>query len=116
MSSAHVHMMNLAPRWFEEIDSGRKTFEARVNDEKRKRVQEQHTIVFSCGDNVTSTSVVGKQGFGSFVEAIDWFIEKDKLQQLLPDVTDRDEAIRIYHEIPGYAEAKDVVVFEIMKK
>lgn len=43
-----THYMNLVPSAFKKIANGSKTIELRLNDEKRKKIQINDTIVFHC--------------------------------------------------------------------
>ena len=47
MPSEHEHLMKLRPHPFAAIQSGRKTVELRLNDEKRQKIKIGDTIVFT---------------------------------------------------------------------
>ena len=42
-----IHKMRLHPKPFEAIESGEKTIEIRLNDEKRQKIKVGHVIEFS---------------------------------------------------------------------
>lgn len=64
-------LMRLADRPFELIKSGVKTVEVRLNDEKRRKLEEGQTIVFArasgAGETI-SAKIAALHRFGSFSE------------------------------------------------
>ena len=63
--------MNLVPSAFEKIESGRKTIELRLGDEKRSLVKIGDTIVFTNTENsdlTLETKVIALHPFASFAE------------------------------------------------
>ena len=53
-----THYMNLHPGPFACIQSGQKTFELRLYDEKRRLIQVGDTLVFTCADDTAQTCTV----------------------------------------------------------
>ena len=50
-----THFLNLSPRPFENIQSGRKTIELRLYDEKRSQIQVGDTLVFVHTEDASKT-------------------------------------------------------------
>ena len=66
-----LHNMKLKATPFEQISSGRKTIELRLNDEKRQAVQVGDFISFTCLDDLTKriqTRVTALHHFATFAE------------------------------------------------
>ena len=62
------HYMNLVPSAFSKIADGSKTIELRLNDEKRKRINVEDTVVFNCSStkDIISAQVSGLHKFSDF--------------------------------------------------
>lgn len=66
-----THNMSLVPSAFEKIESGRKTIELRLCDEKRRLVSVGDTIVFTNTENAAAAltaKVIALHPFASFAE------------------------------------------------
>ena len=66
-----IHEMKLHDRPFQMIAEGRKTIELRLNDEKRQRIREGDTIVFSRSTDQTQkicAKVIGLHRFNRFAD------------------------------------------------
>ncbi len=65
-----IHYMNLAPRPFERIKSGRKTVEMRLNDERRRTIKVGDEIAFTHNESgeILIVEVTALYPFGSFNE------------------------------------------------
>ena len=63
-----LHRMNLRTAPFEAIRSGRKTFELRLFDEKRRLISPGDRIDFSCEGERVLTEVLALHPFASFAE------------------------------------------------
>lgn len=66
-----THFMNLASEPFRLIESGQKTVEVRLYDEKRQTIKRDDKIVFSfCEyvDNIITARVIGLKRFNTFIE------------------------------------------------
>ena len=61
-----IHYMNLHSGPFSTIRSGMKTIELRLYDEKRRRIREGDTIVFTCGDQTLTAEVKALHRFSDF--------------------------------------------------
>lgn len=61
-----THYMNLKKRPFEMIESGQKTIELRLWDEKRSLIKTDDEIVFSCGENTLTVKVLFLHKFENF--------------------------------------------------
>ena len=64
------HEMNLRPKPFESIASGRKTYELRLHDEKRRLIRVGDEILFTCtaDERTVLTRVTGLYPFDDFTE------------------------------------------------
>ncbi len=65
------HYMKLVPSAFCKIESGRKTIELRLNDEKRQLINVGDTIIFTNTENadtMLNTKVIELHPFASFAE------------------------------------------------
>ncbi len=60
------HSMNLHAGPFEMIESGNKTIELRLNDEKRRKIKVGDTIEFACGERTMQMVVTALYPFDSF--------------------------------------------------
>lgn len=65
-----IHYMNLVPSAFKNIADGSKTIELRLNDEKRKRINVEDTVVFNytSSKDIISAQVVRLHKFSDFEE------------------------------------------------
>ncbi len=66
-----THFMNLASEPFRLIESGQKTVEVRLYDEKRQAIKRDDKIVFyfcECVDNIITARVTGLKRFNTFIE------------------------------------------------
>lgn len=93
---------SLQRKYFDEILLGKKVYELRVNDEKRRKIKVGDIIKFLCENdpyehmyvNVSECKV-----YDSFESAIDDI----NINKLLPGYN-RDEALEIYYNFPKYRE------------
>ena len=74
-----MHEMNLQPKPFESIKSGRKIIEMRLNDEKRKGIKIGDVIMFINNENgeVMLVEVINLYPFKNFEELYAHFDKKD---------------------------------------
>lgn len=113
-SIQQVHTMNLDPKWFELIIKGDKRYEVRMFDRKRQKIMLNDIIKFinnKTGEEIRKT-VIDIDTFDNFEQLFDFY----EFGSIVPGVKDIDEAISIYHSIPGYLDALrefKVVVFEL---
>ena len=92
--STTTHQSNLASPYYEYVKNGTKIYELRVYDDKRKSIKINDLWQFSSNNNNESfiTKVVNIKVYKSFREAI----QDTGLEQLLPQITDLEEGIKIY--------------------
>ena len=95
-------MMNLDKKYFDQILSGKKIYETRVFDEKRKKLKLLEKIEFVNRDD-------GKS-FKAMIVELSWFpdfraaIVEVGVKKVLPDARSLDEGVKTYHSFPGYKE------------
>lgn len=82
------------------IIDGRKTIEGRINNGPFKKLQEGHFIRFHCQNTEAYCQVTKVNRYSSFAE----MLQKEGVKPCLPDVPSLQEGIRIYDNIPGYAD------------
>lgn len=103
----------LLPIYFDAIKNGKKLYEGRINDEKRKKWIEGSLIrlVNTETQEIMNAKIVSRSEFASFEDAF-----KDiPVEQMLPGVETVDEAVKIYRSFPTYSEGEKefgVVVFK----
>lgn len=95
-----VHNMTLDDMYFEMVKNKEKTVELRVNDEKRKDIQVGDFILFTnkSGTELDYKSVIGKQIFGSFEEAVSFY----GCKKLMPNLVNDEDVVNAYKSIPSY--------------
>ena len=88
-----IHQSSLASPYYEYVKNGIKIYELRVYDDKRKLIKINNLWQFSSNNNESFiTKVIDIKTYKSFREAI----EDTELQQLLPQISDLEEGIKIY--------------------
>jgi len=121
ISEQLIHESKLQSPYYEYIRDGEKIYEARVNDEKRKKMNIGDTWYFKHNSDQTlptiHTKIVGKKIYDSFADAI----TDIGVRQLLPQIATVDEAITIYENFDNGnykidAKKYGVVVFKIKVK
>ena len=95
-----LHSMNLQDEHFNNIKSGKKIYECRIYDEKRKNLALLDCIVFNCKNKHHKVFITELSYFDSFENAL----TSKSLERILPDITSITEGVSIYHNIDGYAE------------
>lgn len=112
----NIHSSDLQSPHFENISSGKKIYECRINDEKRQKMSVNHLwqLKHATNDNLSiMTIILERKEYKNFEEAI----KSVDLEQLLPGVKTVEEAIELYHSFPGYkekAEKYGVVIFKVI--
>jgi ASC-1-like (ASCH) protein len=98
MQVAKIHEWFLSEPWFTHIMEGRKIYETRVNDERRRLVDVQDIIKFTNREtNKTFTAKVAHvMTYRGFEDAI----LATPLDQLLPGIETYSQAITIYNGFP----------------
>lgn len=109
-----MHVMKLAEPHFTHIKTQKKTFEARINDEKRQLVHVHDLIQFhnTSGTDNTIKEVIDITYHNSFRELI---VERG-VQNLLPDISSVEEGVNLYESIGSYKNDQwryGVVCFEL---
>lgn len=112
-----AHSITLYPKYIEQIRSGGKTIEGRINSGM--------CLAFKAGDTIrffhaksprdVTCSIKEVRTYRSFAE----LLQKEGYQRCLTDVHSLQEAITIYDKIPGYSERaarSGVLAFEIKVK
>lgn len=92
-----MHEMRLQERYFDLIASGKKTYEVRLNDEKRQRIRIGDLIVFRNEANLDRLQVkrVEKLSFFSSFEEMLSVLDKKDIGFFSEN---NDEVISIYHQ------------------
>jgi len=92
----NIHESKLQSPYYEFIRDGIKIYETRVYDDKRKKMKIDDTWIFSHNTDQTKppikTKIVGIKIYKSFREAI----EDTGVKQLLPQIDDIEDGIKIY--------------------
>ena len=116
-----THESKLQSPYYEYIRDGEKLYEARVNDEKRQKMNIGDIWIFKHNQDLSlptiKTQIVGKYLYRSFLEAINDI----GIRQLLPQIQTIHEAITIYENFDNGNYKLDaikygVVVFKIKVK
>lgn len=103
------HQFNLQDVHLENIRNGKKVYELRIHDEKRKVVDVNDII---CFNKSLKTRVIDKSLFSGYKIAILYLFFAKQQNLLLPDISSIDDAIKIYFEIYG-EDNKEVVLFQL---
>ena len=103
------HTMQLKNRYYVEIASGAKRYEARLYDDKRRNLRLLDTIRFTNVDTNESvvTTIVELSYFKTFRDGLN---SKD-FAYVLPGISTIDEAEQIYTDIYGDKERDNGVIF-----
>ena len=104
---AMQHEMNLRDSPFEQIKSGRKEIEVRLNDPKRQTMLPGHTIVFSRGDareDTVTTVIVERYHYPSLLELMRAI--PPVLMGYAPETTPEDAAASMRHYYSGEDELR----------
>lgn len=112
ISEKTTHQMKLDHKYFQEVKYGLKTYEIRLFDDKRKTIKNDDEIVFTNSTNQENIKmkVLDIKIFLDFREAID----NTPLESVLPGIKNNEEAIEIYHNIPGYLEKVNLGVVRFL--
>ncbi len=92
------------------ILSGEKTVEGRLNKGKFKEIEIGDVLSIN---DIAKFKIIGKRIYNSFEE----MIEKEEVDNVVPDKKTIDEAVDIYHKFYSPVEEKEfgVVAIEIVK-
>lgn len=100
-----IHNMKLKEPYFTQVSNGIKTIEGRINDEKRQKIKEGDTIVFTSevtGD-IVYKSVSSLKSFNKEKTFSDVITEYN-YNLLIPDAENVEEAVKVYTDIPNYVD------------
>ena len=108
------HSITLYPKYIDQIRSGGKTIEGRINSGMCLAFKAGDTIRFfhPRGAKDVNCSISAVRSYRSFAE----MLQKEGHQKCLTDVRSLQEAVTIYDKIPGYSERaarSGVLAFEI---
>lgn len=100
VSDSVTHESKLKEPHYSHIQEGKKIYEVRVNDDKRRQMKVGDTWIFSHNDEPDKpkikTKIVEIKTYKTFEEAIN----DTDLSQLLPDVKSVKEAVKLYEGFP----------------
>jgi ASC-1-like (ASCH) protein len=94
-----MHELKVKREYFQMIQSGNKTVEGRIAKPKYTCFHTGDLLRFKADDEVLETKIVEVKCFGSFGEMLEYF----GVNACLPNVSDFDEAVKIYRSFPNYA-------------
>lgn len=96
-----IHTFHLDNKHFDMILTGKKSYEIRLFDQKRRRVSLGDTIRFlSDGKDIVNRRIIGVRIYDDFESAIE-----NTLSETMPGMT-LDEAVSEYKSIHGYKEGE----------
>lgn len=87
-------------QYFNLIRNGQKTIEGRINSRPFNEWKENQEVEFFCGEQSVKCRIVKVVRHSSFEE----MLEKEGYKPCLPDVSSLEQGIKIYDNIPGYAD------------
>lgn len=100
-----VIQMSLSSPHFEDMLEGRKRYEVRLWDDKRKAIKKGSAIAFTHDQNeeLSFTRIVANvEVFSTFAELFD----VHDVRSVVPSVNSLDEAVALYESIGGYKEGQ----------
>ena len=100
-----THSMKLKDPYFRNVLEGKKIYELRLYDEKRKAMNIGDVITIKHNDNTYSSYnvvITGIKVFTSFKKAL----KNSGFDKVIPDAKNFDEAINVYLKIPNYPEGE----------
>ena len=86
------HLMSLDEIWFNYISNGLKIYEGRFYDEKRQKLKIGDAIIFECDDLKIRTVISNLIIFDNLEECITKLYNDGKLEMLLPNINNIDDA------------------------
>ena len=87
-------------RTLEDLKSGRKKVETRAATVKYRGIKKGDKIILACGKTRFETTVK----HSSIFKSISAMLRKYKVQDIMPELSLRDELERIYFSYPNYRE------------
>lgn len=102
--------MNLQPEHFCNISCGRKSWELRINDAKRKLFKVGDDLKFQCNGEIVTTVIIEKRYYDTFEEGL----RDIGIRRVLPDLDTIEEGVKLYENIYGSPPYSDeIVAFKI---
>jgi ASC-1-like (ASCH) protein len=111
--------MNLEEPHFSNVLSGKKIYELRVNDDKRKKMNVGDIILMTHNDTKDNDTkeyfyviITEKKFYDNFSDAI----TDSGIKKILPNVKTKGQGVKLYESFPGYiegAEKNGVVRFKL---
>lgn len=92
--------MNLDTIYFDYIKNGKKLYETRVYDKKRREIKLLEEVTFIDRSDNTRTFkaiIIELSYFKNFKEAI----EEVGIKKVLPNAKSLDEGVKLYHQFPS---------------
>lgn len=94
--------LKILPQYFQAIVKGLKTVEGRLKKNDLVYLQKGDTIEFVSESSHTHAQVTYIKEYKSFKE----MLLDQGVANCLPDLSDADEAAKVYHSFPGYREGE----------
>ncbi|MBD3273460.1 ASCH domain-containing protein [Candidatus Dependentiae bacterium] len=94
--------LSLMHKYFENIKSGKKTIEGRLNKEKYQKLKINDKIEFK--SNKTNEKIICKITHINKYSNFKTMLINEGINNMLPKINNLKEAIKIYESIPGYKE------------
>jgi ASC-1-like (ASCH) protein len=85
---------------FEAIKNGEKTVETRAATVKYRNIAAGDIMSFVCGDECIEKNIESAEIF----KDIDSLLQKHRLKDIGPYITNREHLIKMYYSFPGYKE------------
>jgi len=95
-------ILSLRPIYFDFIKSGKKTIEGRINSDKFKDLKIGDKLIFTT-DHTSEQLICVVKDFKTYPD-FHSMLESEGIQNCLPGITDLQEAVNIYENLPGYKE------------
>jgi ASC-1-like (ASCH) protein len=97
------HHLSLMPQYFEDICSGKKCIEGRINHGKAAKIQPGDTICFTANNDETVSVLCRVTQVNAFC-SFKIMLETCGFKNFIFNATTLDEALNVYNSIPGYKE------------
>ncbi len=86
--------------YIQAIASGKKTYEGRINKESFKKYTPGKIVIWRNESDYVVTQIVSRRVFKSFEQ----MLTKINFKLFIPEAKNKEEAKKVYDNIPGYAE------------
>lgn len=111
-----VHYLHVQPRWFKLLQSSTKRFEGRLNDASVSSIRTNDVLIFQTTSSDESVELACRVVSVTQYADFEHMMAGDRLTQLLPGVTTKQEGLDIYRSFPGYRDGENqfgAIVFEV---